>query len=244
MDNILQWLKMYEYAKKYYEEYGNLNIPYNFKTLDGINYDEDGVKLGTWINTQTASYKNNTLSQEKIELLELIGIEWKSNKNEEKWNRNYEYSRKYYEEYGNLNIPYNFKTLDGINYDQNGIRLGTWIERQRTLYKNNKLSRVKIDLLNNIKMVWNIRDKKIEDICNANNIDIDLNKDILDNILIYDLINKIEFLKYYNFNIVNEDGKLHDLFSIYSNNIRKINGISLDELIDDYYKAKNKTKKL
>ena len=146
------WNKMYEYVKKYYEEYGNLDIPYNFKTKDGINYDEDGYDLVTWIRNQRAIYNANNLSQERTELLELIDMVWQGDKNITKWYRNYEYSKKYYEEYGNLEVPYHFKTNDGINYDEDGVKLGIWINTQRKLYKNNNLSSDRQELLEVIGM--------------------------------------------------------------------------------------------
>ena len=36
---------MYEYAKKYYEYYGNLEVPSSFKTNNGYEYDENLDKV-------------------------------------------------------------------------------------------------------------------------------------------------------------------------------------------------------
>ena len=65
------------------------------------------------------------------------------------WEEKYELAKKYYEEHGNLLIPYHYKI--------NGINLGSWISRQRQDYKNKKLIQERIDLLNEIKVVWNIK---------------------------------------------------------------------------------------
>ena len=34
------WNRMYEYARIYYEHYGNLRVPIKFKTNDGYTYDK------------------------------------------------------------------------------------------------------------------------------------------------------------------------------------------------------------
>ena len=152
------WEDMYEYAKKYYNEYGNLEIPQKFRTFDGINYDEEGFKLGNWINNQRKYYKNNQLSNERKELLEDINMVWEILM--PRWKNMYEYAKKYYEEYGNLEISKNFKTKDGINYDESGVKLGTWISAQRYYYNTNNLSQEKIELLESIEMVWSMRKHK------------------------------------------------------------------------------------
>ena len=51
--NIVSFEEMYEYAKKYYEHYGNLEVPQKFITNNGYEYAENGkIKLGKWIATR------------------------------------------------------------------------------------------------------------------------------------------------------------------------------------------------
>ena len=164
--NVLdeKWNRYYELARKYYEYYGNLDIPQKFKTINGIDYDENGIALGSWINTQRTAHKgkgNSRLTNSQIELLENIGMKW--DMLNEKWNRYYEFARKYYEHNGNLDIPSNFKTKNGIDYDENGIALGSWISTQRKAYKGEsgyRLTNFQIELLENIGMKWNALDEK------------------------------------------------------------------------------------
>ena len=59
------WDSVYELAKNYYEYYGNLDIPRNFRTLNGIENDENGFNIGVWISKQRVNYKNGTLSEDK-----------------------------------------------------------------------------------------------------------------------------------------------------------------------------------
>ncbi len=155
------WMTKYNLAKKYYEHYGNLNIPQNFKTLNGFEEDSEGLNLGSWLNKLRQLYKNNKLTKEQIKLLEDIGI--KFNPYDELWFKNYKLAKSYYEHYGHLNIPQDFKTLNGYEEDENGVNLGSWIFYQRQVYKGNahgKLTEEQIKLLEDIKMIFNIRDNE------------------------------------------------------------------------------------
>ena len=155
-----EWNKKYELAKAYYEHYGNLEIPQSFKTKNGYEYDENGVALGKWINTQRQAFKGNSgykISKEQIELLKEIGMRFETNYKEEEWNKKYELAKAYYEHYGNLEIPQSFKTKNGYEYDENGVALGLWIITQRQAFKGNvtnKMSKERIELLKEIGMKW------------------------------------------------------------------------------------------
>ena len=75
-----QWMKKYSYAKKYFIENGSLDIPANYIT-------KDGIKLGSWIRTQRVCYKNNDLTEERIQLLESINILWNAKLGSKKKNK-------------------------------------------------------------------------------------------------------------------------------------------------------------
>lgn len=62
------------------------------------------------------------------------------------WNKNYNKLYKYYKEFGNLDI------------DDKSIQI--WLKKQRFLYKNNKLSDIKINFLNNMSIDWFPEKKK------------------------------------------------------------------------------------
>ena len=66
-DNL--WWSMYEEAKKYYEEFGNLSIPVNYLT-------SNGKKLSDWIIRQRRNYKLGKMSLEHKEKLDEIGFIW------------------------------------------------------------------------------------------------------------------------------------------------------------------------
>ena len=148
-DNIYydRWEQKYELAEAYYEHYGNLEIPDDFKTINGYEYDENGIALGHWINDQRSRYKKQALNEERYKKLLLIGMRFKSRDTEGEWEQKYKLAKKYYDYHGNLEIPARFKTINGYEYDENGIALGGWINTQRKLYKGNKLEQARYDKL-------------------------------------------------------------------------------------------------
>ena len=168
MDRMtLTWEDKYNLAKAYYEHYGNLEISQNFKTLNGYDYNENGIKLGNWISTQRFLFINSKLSDERIELLKNIGIVF-NDSHLETWMKNYNLAKIYYEHHGNLEILVKFKTKNGYEFDENGIKLGRWIYNQKMKYKSNKLSKEKIELLNSIGIHFERRQNQIKWMKNYN----------------------------------------------------------------------------
>ena len=144
---VHSWEENYKLAKIYYEHYGDLLIPVKFKTSDGYTYDENGIKLGTWMREQRYSFSK--LSPEKQELLKSIGFVLNTRK--EGWLRNYELVKMYYEHHGNLNIPQKFTTKNGFTYDEDGVHIGYWLGNQKNQFSN--LPKEKQHLLKKIGLV-------------------------------------------------------------------------------------------
>ena len=156
--HMTEWMNMYNLAKAYYEHHGNLEIVKKFKTKNGYEYDENGVKLGIWIHSQRKAFKGkgkSTINKEKIDLLKQIGMNF-GDVYMTKWMNMYNLAKTYYEYYGNLKIPYSFKTINGYEYDETGIKLGVWIRSQRQLYRGEagNMTEEKIKKLENIGMIW------------------------------------------------------------------------------------------
>lgn len=146
------WEQKYLLAKTYYMKYGNLEIPNKFKTMNGIDYSEYGHALGAWLGAQRLEYKKGNLSKERIELLEKIGMRFETKNNDKVWYDTYLLAKVYYEKYGDLEVPQNFKTINGVDYNEDGLALGVWVVNQRQRYKINKLSNERIELLKKIGM--------------------------------------------------------------------------------------------
>ena len=64
-----RWQQSYKVAEAYYQEHGNLLLSKRYTTPDGI-------KLGVWLDYQRKKYAEGELSEERISMLEAIGMEW------------------------------------------------------------------------------------------------------------------------------------------------------------------------
>ena len=71
------------------------------------------------------------------------------------WQERFELAKEYYEKNGNLLITSDYV----VNKDGEKINLGMWINTQRKKYKSGKLSKERILLLEDIKMVWKFHNK-------------------------------------------------------------------------------------
>lgn len=144
------WDLMYEQAKLYYEQYGNIDIPKRYFTAEGYS-------LGLWLLTQRRVYNgqvNGTLTQVQIDKLNELGMRWES-KSDLTWEKYYESAKNYYENNGDLKVPAKF-------VDENGIELGRWIAQIRVFRKSGIKSRMlsaeRIESLDKIGMIWDVLD--------------------------------------------------------------------------------------
>ena len=238
--NTLSWEEMYEYAKIYYEHYNNLEVPVKFRTNDGYTYEEDGkIGLGNWIFSQR---RVTSKESEKGYLLSEIGMRFETKNNTLSWEEMYEYAKIYYEHYNDLEVPYKFRTNDGYTYEEDGkIRLGLWISNQR---QNIHQKSEKIQALDEIRMNWSprIQKEEVNNLCIDNEINIELNKTVISHISAKELKSKTTYLRANGIELTNEDGKLHEIFSMSSPDMKEKYGISLPEMIRDFYDVKQKRK--
>ena len=134
------WLANYKKFIKYLEEH-NGEYPTRNST------DPEIKALARWVQEQRDLYRNNKLSQEKIDLLSKINFVFEPLDSDKKWLKNYKNFVNYLEEH-NGKYPSQYSVDPEIKF------LSIWLIRQRDLYKNNKLSQEKIDLLNKINFVF------------------------------------------------------------------------------------------
>ena len=80
----IEWQKMYELAKSYYEHYDDLEVPKKFKTNNGYESDENGKALGQWIFRQRTSFAKGKMPEDRKELLEEVGMRFETRKQQEK----------------------------------------------------------------------------------------------------------------------------------------------------------------
>ena len=115
-----KWERCYAEAALYYEKHGSLNLAPKYVSPSGI-------RLGAWVENQRAYYLKGELSDDKIRRLEAIGMLWEG-RNDRQWLKAYEAAARYFQQYGDLNVPYQYVSPEGI-------RLGYWVVRQRAAYK-------------------------------------------------------------------------------------------------------------
>ena len=144
------WDVMFSYAEQYYYQFGNLDVPRRYKTADGYS-------LGNWIFTQRKVYAGEqygSLDETKIKKLEAIGMVWDSVR-DQTWERNFSAAQEYFRANGNLHVPVDFVS-------DNGVKLGVWLANLRTYRKNDNhkllLTKERIVQLDKIGMIWDVPD--------------------------------------------------------------------------------------
>lgn len=150
------FLKGYEALKEYKKIYKTTDVKAAYIT-------EDGFHLGKWISNlrqRRKQYGDAFLSEEKIQMLDELGMIW--DKNAMQWEKNYAAARQYYKTHGDLQVPASYCTEDGV-------RLGNWIANLKQIYagkKNGtaKLTKEQQEQLEAIGMKW---EKRSEDLWQA-----------------------------------------------------------------------------
>eukprot|EP00957_Ditylum_brightwellii_P069559 5283132-Ditylum_brightwellii.AAC.1 len=113
-------------------------------------YDEQNKSLGKWVHNQRQLYKKNTLSSDRIQKLDSIGIIW--DHPEHAWNEHFDQLCTFKAQNGHCNVSQN---------DEQNKSLGKWVNQQRVLYKKNALSSDRIQRLNSIGIIWDLRNQSI-----------------------------------------------------------------------------------
>ena len=140
------WELMYEYAKAYYEEYGDLKVPFRYRT-------KEGYSLGNWIKIQRdarSGRQQRTLDARRIALLDEIGMVW-VNESDLSWQQYYEALCRYRAQHGDLNIKTQY-------VDENGIPLGKFLANLRASRRDGRrsafLTEERIRQLDELGMIW------------------------------------------------------------------------------------------
>lgn len=146
-----QWEQKFQAAQRYYQEFGNLEVPTRYVS-------PDGTTLGLWIQCARRDYKSGRLDETSIQRLEDIGMVWDIERI--RWERQYRAAAEYYWEHGDLDIPVQYETPDGL-------KLGRWIQRMRRDYKNDVLEKEYIERLESIGITWDVADRQWEEFYEA-----------------------------------------------------------------------------
>lgn len=136
------WQQMYQELVQFHKENGHCIVK-----RTGNN-----KKLASWVVHQKMYYKKGDivrLNKERIEALNKIHFEWGK---DDVWDLWFRELLKYKDEYGNCNVPYYYSTSFGA--------LGAWVNTQRQLYSDGRLTQQQIKKLKSIDFKWIMLDAK------------------------------------------------------------------------------------
>lgn len=128
------WESAFEKANKYYKQYRHLQPP-------------AGSSLFVWLSRQREYRRRGKLTAEQIQKLDALGMQWSSRN--KSWEENYEQAKLYHLIHGDLEVPADYVT-------ENGIWLGKWIAVQRADREKGLLSQEYIRKLDALNMRWEV----------------------------------------------------------------------------------------
>ena len=224
--NKFTWETRFAAAKKYYNEHGNLIVETDYE----LDCPPGAFKLYDWLKRQREDYWQKKLTEEQINLLESINIDW--TKLSMDWLRMFNYAKAYYLQNGNLYITGSYKF---VNSNGNLITLGSWLKYQIRCYEKNELLPLQIELLNSIGIIWNNNTNRLDMIKLFEFYRIKGSKraDIVKHYSSLEINAKIQLCILYNmpFNI---NGDLNPIFTMSSKDLQEKYNVSLEELIKKY----------
>ena len=140
------WDFWYGLTVTYKKQFGDPNVLAIYKT-------PEGYSLGSWQDRQRQYYRKRSLSLDRIKKLEEIGFKW--NVLEDTFERGFQETVKYKNQFGNPKAPYSYKTAEGYS-------LGTWQAHQRALFRKGLLLPDNAKKLGKIGFKWKLRDDAFE----------------------------------------------------------------------------------
>jgi superfamily II DNA or RNA helicase len=116
------WEEGYERLRKYCEKYATARVP--------ANYTENNFNLGRWVITVRRTRNSGALAQERIAALERLPL-WTWDTVDARWEDTFAILAAYVQRVGHARVPQ--------TYVEEGVRLGSWVSRQRTVYRRGDL---------------------------------------------------------------------------------------------------------
>ena len=136
--NEKRWLENYDLLKEYIEEKG---------ALPNKSTEYKGTKLGRWFIHQKQADKAGNLSHSHKNLLRSIGVVLNVSTREKRWLKNYELLKEYI-------------SINGLllreQTEYKGVKLGSWVRRQKRDYREGNLLSDRETMLNSIGLKLNV----------------------------------------------------------------------------------------
>jgi hypothetical protein len=143
------WEEAYDRLLRFAEREGHGRVPKAYR-------DEDGFGLGSWVDAQRQFSKRGGLSADRADRLEAVRG-WVWNPMEGKWEEGYSHLLQFVEREAHSRVPQSYR-------DEDGYRLGNWVNVQRAFRRRGLLSKERIRLLEAVPgWVWDAVEARWED---------------------------------------------------------------------------------
>ncbi len=137
------WEENYKELINYLNTFGDVNVP--------IRYKVNGLRLGEWTNTQRRACRRGRMCKERVKKLEDLGFIW--NNWDKSWEEMFDELINYKEKHGSFSIP----------REKQYNKLSGWVGTQRKKYKNGSLPQDKINKLDSIGFLWDMKEEQWEE---------------------------------------------------------------------------------
>jgi superfamily II DNA or RNA helicase len=139
------WHSFYEELLEYVKTFKSTKLPNDLRT-------SDGKYLRAWVQKQRKAYVNHSLSEDRVKLLEALHEDWSWDPHNDQW-------MKTLDAYKDWLAKTNTQPGKGSK-NQLEKEIGQWLERQRSLKREGKLSQERIKLLeeSHVDFNWDPRE--------------------------------------------------------------------------------------
>jgi hypothetical protein len=136
------WNEGYEYLSEYVNNHEDSLVDWGYKT-------DSKFTLGYWVKQQRIDMLNNRLTLEQIDKLNNLSFVWDILKY--LWDEGFEHLNRFVSANNNIAVPNKYVTNDGYP-------LGGWVLTQRSYKNKGKLTPYKINKLESINFIWDMRE--------------------------------------------------------------------------------------
>jgi len=141
-----KWLTGLHHLMKLKADGQDVNVSQDYQT-------DDGFQLGKWVSHNRANLKGGSLSVERVQALEEMGLV--ADVLENNWQIAILHLKKIRDIGGNVNVAPSYKTVDGF-------RLGQWLSGRRVEWKKGRLSSDRVNALKELGVVPDVLETKWE----------------------------------------------------------------------------------
>jgi hypothetical protein len=127
------WEEMFAALLACQQKYGDCTVPNNMP------------ELSLWCSRQRSAYKNNELPSERIKRLEGVGFKW--DPLDAGWEQMFAALTAYKQAHGDCNVPVSWKE---------NPELGQWCYVQRRTFRKSKISKERVQRLEQLGFVWEL----------------------------------------------------------------------------------------